>query len=99
MKREEYLKELKNCIQALPIEEQNEALDYYFNYFEDANDDEKVISELGSPEELAEEIKAKFACVPAQKNPRKSPMKTRTIQETESRVIQLHCVFLLTKTL
>ena len=25
MKREEYLKELKNCIQALPIEEQNEA--------------------------------------------------------------------------
>ena len=67
MKREEYLKELKNCIQALPIEEQNEALDYYFNYFEDANDDEKVISELGSPEELAEEIKAKFACVPATK--------------------------------
>jgi hypothetical protein len=25
------------------VEEQNEALDYYFNYFEDANDDEKVI--------------------------------------------------------
>ena len=39
MNREEYLKELKNCIQALPVEEQNEALDYYYNYFEDANDD------------------------------------------------------------
>ena len=67
MKREEYLKELKNCIQALPVEEQNEALDYYYNYFEDANDDEKVISELGTPSKLAEEIKAKFACVPATK--------------------------------
>ena len=67
MNREEYLKELKNCIQALPVEEQNEALDYYYNYFEDANDDEKVISELGTPEKLAEEIKAKFACVPATK--------------------------------
>lgn len=67
MNREEYLKELKNCIQALPVEEQNEALDYYYNYFEDANDDEKVIAELGSPAKLAEEIKAKFACVPATK--------------------------------
>lgn len=67
MNREEYLKELKSCIQALPIEEQNEALDYYYNYFEDANDDEKVISELGTPSKLAEEIKAKFACVPATK--------------------------------
>ena len=67
MNREEYLKELKNCIQALPVEEQNEALDYYYNYFEDANDDEKVISELGTPSKLAEEIKAKFACVPATK--------------------------------
>ena len=67
MNREEYLKELKSCIQALPVEEQNEALDYYYNYFEDANDDEKVISELGTPSKLAEEIKAKFACVPATK--------------------------------
>lgn len=67
MNRDEYLNQLKNCIQALPIEEQNEALDYYYNYFEDANDDEKVISDLGEPEKLAEEIKNKFACVPATK--------------------------------
>lgn len=67
MNREEYLKQLKSFIQALPVEEQNEALDYYYNYFEDANDDAKVIAELGSPEKLAEEIKEKFACVPATK--------------------------------
>lgn len=67
MTREEYLNELKSCILALPVEEQNEALDYYYNYFEDANDDEKVIAELGSPAKLAEEIKEKFSCVPATK--------------------------------
>lgn len=61
MKREEYLKELKKNLFALTIEEQNEAMEYYSSYFEDANDDEKVIEELGSPEELAKIIEEKFA--------------------------------------
>lgn len=64
--RGSYLKELNRCIQALPVEEQEEAMDYYNNYFDDADDDEKVIDELGSPEELAEVIKEKFACVPTE---------------------------------
>lgn len=61
MKREEYLKELQKNLFALTIEEQNEAMEYYSSYFEDANDDEKVIEELGSPEELAKLIEEKFA--------------------------------------
>lgn len=61
MTREEYLKELKNNILALSTEEQNEALQYYSDYFEEANDDEKVINELGSPEELSKTIIEKFA--------------------------------------
>ena len=60
MNRNEYLKELQTYIQALPVEEQKEAMDYYYNYFEDADNDEKVIAELGSPAKLAEEIKAKL---------------------------------------
>lgn len=66
MNREEYLSELKRCIQALPLEEQEEALEYYKDYFDDADNDSKVIEELGDPEKLAEEIKEKFACVPAE---------------------------------
>ncbi|MBO4705801.1 MAG: DUF1700 domain-containing protein [Spirochaetaceae bacterium] len=66
MNREEYLSELKRCIQALPLEEQEEALEYYKDYFDDADNDSKVINELGDPEKLAEEIKEKFACVPAE---------------------------------
>ncbi len=61
MDREQYLKELKNNILSLTIDEQNEALQYYSDYFEEANDDEKVISELGTPEELAKTIIEKFA--------------------------------------
>ena len=67
MDRETYLNELKRCIQALPLEEQEEALEYYRDYFDDADDDQKVIDELGDPEKLAEEIKEKFACVPAER--------------------------------
>lgn len=61
MKREEYLNELRKNLNALTIEEQNEALEYYASYFEDANDDEHVIEELGSPENLAKIIEEKFA--------------------------------------
>ena len=61
MNRDEYLKALKNEIQALTTDEQAEALQYYSDYFEEANDDEKVMAELGSPEELAKTITEKFA--------------------------------------
>lgn len=61
MTREQYLKELKNNILSLTLDEQNEAIQYYSDYFEEADDDEKVISELGNPEELAKTIIEKFA--------------------------------------
>ncbi|MBR3814106.1 MAG: DUF4097 family beta strand repeat protein [Spirochaetaceae bacterium] len=66
MTRNEYLSRLRSCIQALPLDEQTEALEFYQDYFADADNDEAVMAELGTPEELAETIKAKFACVPAQ---------------------------------
>ncbi|MCQ2579704.1 MAG: hypothetical protein MJ159_03290 [Treponemataceae bacterium] len=65
MTRNEYLSRLRSCIQALPLDEQTEALEFYQDYFADADNDEAVMAELGTPEELAETIKAKFACVPA----------------------------------
>lgn len=65
MDRNTYLAELRNCLAALPVEEQDEALEYFTDFFEDAENDEKVIEELGAPEKLAEEIKAQFAWVPA----------------------------------
>ena len=55
MTREEYLSALKVEIMSLTTEEQQEALQYYSDYFDAANDDEKIINELGEPKELAKE--------------------------------------------
>ena len=55
MTRDEYMTALKNNIQSLTVDEQNEALQYYSDYFDDAQDDAKVMEELGSPEEVAKE--------------------------------------------
>ena len=65
MTKKTYLKKLESLIQALPADERKEALDYYSNYFDDADDDDKVFEELGEPEELAKAIIEKFSCVPA----------------------------------
>ncbi len=61
MTRDEYLNELKSSIMSLSSDEQAEAIQYYSDYFEEADDDEKVMRELGSPEELAKTIIEKFA--------------------------------------
>ena len=61
MTREEYMTALKNNIQSLTIDEQNEALQYYSDYFDEADDDAKVMEELGSPEEVAKVIRERFS--------------------------------------
>ena len=73
MTRQDYLNELKWQLKSLPVEEQEEALEYYRQYFEDActdgskteASDEEVMAELGTPLELAQSIISKFASVPA----------------------------------
>ena len=61
MTREEYLSALKNKITSLTEDEKAEALQYYTDYFEDANDDEKVMAELGTPDEAAKKIMENFS--------------------------------------
>lgn len=61
MNREEYINQLKNNLSQLSEEEITDAVNYYSAYFEEAGDDQKVISELGSPQELSESIKEKIS--------------------------------------
>ena len=61
MTRDEYMTALKNNIQSLTVDEQNEALQYYSDYFDDADDDAKVMEELGSPEDVAKVIRERFS--------------------------------------
>lgn len=65
MTKKQYLTKLANCIQALPQDEQKEALDYYSNYFDESQSVQSAIDELGTPEELAKSIIEKMACVPS----------------------------------
>ncbi len=60
MNRIEFMTELAALLQDVPVEERREAMQYYNDYFDDAGEEneEQVISELGSPAKVAATIKA-----------------------------------------
>lgn len=102
MTREEYLSALKVEIMSLTTEEQQEALQYYSDYFDAANDDEKIINELGEPKELAKEIIEKFANVPVKTSSTQNNENNSSVNEQNgslffefepSRVKNLNCRF------
>lgn len=66
MNKAEYIAALRREIQALPEAEREEAIKYYSDYFDDAGTEKEaeVMSELGTPQELAQFILSNFACVP-----------------------------------
>ena len=59
MNRELFMKDLARFLSDLPAEEREQALKYYEDYFEDAGgeNEQKVIEELGSPVDVAKQIK------------------------------------------
>lgn len=60
MSRMEFMRELEGLLSDIPLEERNEAIKYYNDYFEDAGEDheEEIIKELVSPSRVAGIIKA-----------------------------------------
>ena len=60
MNRNEFLRRLEVLLSDISKEEREEALQYYRDYFEDAGAEHEadVIRKLGSPEKVAETIKA-----------------------------------------
>ena len=63
MNKEIFLSRLDELLKDIPDSERIEALEYYREYFEDAGveNEEKVIKELGSPEEVAHNIRGEMA--------------------------------------
>ena len=66
MSRREFLERLDELLKDIPREEREEAMQYYNSYFEDAGEknDADIIEELGSPEKVAEAVKADFSSAP-----------------------------------
>lgn len=60
MNRAEFIKRLEELLQNIPTEERAEAVQFYQGYFDDAGPENEalVIQELGSPEKVANQIKA-----------------------------------------
>lgn len=60
MNRIEFMKELEDLLLELPDSEREEALQYYNDYLDDAGTEkeEEVIASLGSPQKVADTIKA-----------------------------------------
>ena len=62
MSKLEFLERLEKLLWDIPYTERREALNYYTEYFEDAEkDEEEVIRTLGSPEEVAHNIREDLA--------------------------------------
>ena len=63
MTREEYLNILQANLQYLPPQEAENIMEYYREYFDDAGVEnaEKVMQELGAPEQLAKRAAADAA--------------------------------------
>lgn len=62
MNRMEFMAELERLLADMPEEERQAAVQYYADYFADAGEanEAEVIRELGSPEKVAESIKADY---------------------------------------
>ena len=62
MNKDQYLECLKNNLRNIPVEEVNNIIDYYMEYFEDAGveNEQIVIAELGKPELVASKICADY---------------------------------------
>ena len=63
MNKNEFLKQLDALLSDLPVEERREAMEYYVEYFEEAGPEKEadVIRELGSPGEVAGNIRQELA--------------------------------------
>jgi len=62
MSRIDFMNELESLLSDIPIDEKEEALQYYNGYFEDAGEDheEEIMKELVSPQRIAKIIKAEL---------------------------------------
>lgn len=70
MNKNEFLSELNNLLGALSPNDRRNALQYYIEYFEDAGveNEQRVILELGSPEETAKLILEEYS-IPSEPQP------------------------------
>ncbi len=56
MTKNEFINRLKSCLSPLSEEERDNAVRYYEEFFEDCESEDEALNQLGSPEEIANQI-------------------------------------------
>lgn len=81
MSKEQFLAELERQLHRLDKTEQQDVLEYYREYFDDAGpeNEQRVIEELGSPKEIAKTIKAQSAFNQAEADPKNTKKSIRAV--------------------
>ncbi len=95
MNKEEFLNRLSALLSDISEQEREEALKYYRDYFEDAGagNEESVIEELGSPEEVAKTIKESLGNdTPAGPEPSSSAKKESGHSNTTLIIVIVVCI-------
>jgi len=77
MNRNAFLKELRRELDVLPFEERENAVTYYEEYFDEAGpaQEQETIAGLGTPAEIAAELKVGYAVNQPPKTPREGAVK------------------------
>ena len=77
MNRKQFLKELRQQLDALPFEEREAAITYYEEYFDEAGPDREAetAAHLGAPAEIAAEIRVDYAVNKPPQSPKEGATK------------------------
>lgn len=70
MNRDEYLKQLRSYLNNMPLDEVDNVMEYYFEYFSEAGveNEADIIKELGTPQELAKKIYSDYNAMNGNEN-------------------------------
>lgn len=70
MNRDEYLKQLRSYLNNMPLDEVDNVMEYYFEYFSEAGveNEQDIIKELGAPQELAKKIYSDYNAMNGNEN-------------------------------
>lgn len=93
MTKEEYLSQLKKYLKRLPKSDYENAIEYFNEYFEDAGaeNEQKVIEELGTPKEAAAELLANLL----KEKTAKQPSEKKREKKSAGTIILITCLALL----
>lgn len=90
MNKHEFLEALRRELSFLPTDDLEDAINYYDEYITDSEDEEKALSELGSPKRVADDFKKEYYNKNDSDNSLPIKWETKSAEQSSSRPIWLY---------